>query len=138
MGDIAVDGAELGCRKRHRHIFGTGVLREALPAGTELKAVLAADDAVIGLAVLGFATIRDDRDRRGDVEGGERAFEAAVRLDGEICDGGHDKVSWIDRDHPDGACTRGREPPRSEEHTSEHPSLMRISYAVFCLTTKTQ
>src|SRR3546814_7792569 len=26
---------------------------------------------------------------------------------------------------------------RSEEHTSELPSLMRISYAVFCFTTKT-
>src|SRR3546814_8375186 len=26
--------------------------------------------------------------------------------------------------------------PRSEEHTSELPSLMRISYAVFCLKTK--
>src|SRR3546814_8923409 len=29
-------------------------------------------------------------------------------------------------------------PPRSEEHTSELQSLMRISYAVFCLKTKTQ
>src|SRR3546814_8829046 len=28
--------------------------------------------------------------------------------------------------------------PRSEEHTSELQSLMRILYAVFCLTTKTQ
>src|SRR3546814_4645879 len=28
--------------------------------------------------------------------------------------------------------------PRSEEHTSELPSLMRISYAVFCLKNKTQ
>src|SRR3546814_9119256 len=27
--------------------------------------------------------------------------------------------------------------PRSEEHTSELPSLMRISYAVFCLKKKT-
>src|SRR3546814_8736728 len=27
---------------------------------------------------------------------------------------------------------------RSEEHTSELPSLMRISYAVFCLTKKTK
>src|SRR3546814_10736162 len=27
---------------------------------------------------------------------------------------------------------------RSEEHTSELQSLMRISYAVFCLTTKNQ
>src|SRR3546814_8487050 len=27
--------------------------------------------------------------------------------------------------------------PRSEEHTSEHQSLMRIPYAVFCLKQKT-
>src|SRR3546814_5452284 len=27
----------------------------------------------------------------------------------------------------------GNRPPRSEEHTSELQSLMRISYAVFCL-----
>src|SRR3546814_7113427 len=36
---------------------------------------------------------------------------------------------------------RGRRPPlrraRSEEHTSELQSLMRISYAVFCLKKKT-
>src|SRR3546814_8459729 len=33
---------------------------------------------------------------------------------------------------------RGRQPgpPRSEEHTSELQSLMRISYAVFCLKKK--
>src|SRR3546814_3161355 len=29
------------------------------------------------------------------------------------------------------------QPPRSEEHTSELQSLMRISYAVFCLKKKT-
>src|SRR3546814_6085670 len=29
-----------------------------------------------------------------------------------------------------------RNPARSEEHTSELPSLMRISYAVFCLKKK--
>src|SRR3546814_3467523 len=29
-----------------------------------------------------------------------------------------------------------RDPPRSEEHTSELQSLMRISYAVFCLKKK--
>src|SRR3546814_8983984 len=29
-------------------------------------------------------------------------------------------------------------PHRSEEHTSELQSLMRISYAVFCLNTQTQ
>src|SRR3546814_5159179 len=31
----------------------------------------------------------------------------------------------------------GRRPPRSEEHTSELQSLMRISYAVFCLKQNT-
>src|SRR3546814_6562969 len=31
---------------------------------------------------------------------------------------------------------RGRHRPRSEEHTSELQSLMRISYAVFCLKKK--
>src|SRR3546814_3737300 len=31
----------------------------------------------------------------------------------------------------------GSRPPRSEEHTSELQSLMRISYAVFCLKKKT-
>src|SRR3546814_3702158 len=33
---------------------------------------------------------------------------------------------------------RGRRRIRSEEHTSELQSLMRISYAVFCLKKKTQ
>src|SRR3546814_5025016 len=32
----------------------------------------------------------------------------------------------------------GRNKPRSEEHTSELQSLMRISYAVFCLKKKRQ
>src|SRR3546814_1855588 len=33
-------------------------------------------------------------------------------------------------------CVDCRVQPRSEEHTSELQSLMRISYAVFCLTKK--
>src|SRR3546814_5037603 len=37
----------------------------------------------------------------------------------------------------DGGCPRARYPrARSEEHTSELQSLMRISYAVFCLKKK--
>src|SRR3546814_4260054 len=35
-----------------------------------------------------------------------------------------------------GAAQRGAGPRRSEEHTSELQSLMRISYAVFCLKKK--
>src|SRR3546814_756543 len=38
----------------------------------------------------------------------------------------------------DGWLDRLMESPRSEEHTSELQSLMRISYAVFCLKQKTQ
>src|SRR3546814_2855113 len=37
---------------------------------------------------------------------------------------------------PTPAPTNGAAPPRSEEHTSELQSLMRISYAVFCLKKK--
>src|SRR3546814_5956893 len=33
---------------------------------------------------------------------------------------------------------KAKTPSRSEEHTSEHQSLMRTSYAVFCLKKKTQ
>src|SRR3546814_8919210 len=38
----------------------------------------------------------------------------------------------VDLPAPEGSHSR----PRSEEHTSELPSLMRISYAVFCLQKK--
>src|SRR3546814_5223085 len=40
------------------------------------------------------------------------------------------------QDHPGNGCEgpfEARAPERSEEHTSELQSLMRISYAVFCL-----
>src|SRR3546814_5544174 len=49
-----------------------------------------------------------------------------------------DNVFWL----PDSAVPLGRKAPpgmdnnRSEEHTSELQSLMRISYAVFCLKKK--
>src|SRR3546814_2011373 len=36
----------------------------------------------------------------------------------------------------DGTARRGHDGQRSEEHTSELQSLMRISYAVFCLKKK--
>src|SRR3546814_8832018 len=44
-----------------------------------------------------------------------------------------DKVAGLDA----GADDYLAKPFRSEEHTSELQSLMRISYAVFCLKTKT-
>src|SRR3546814_2844412 len=57
---------------------------------------------------------------RGDI--GERLLRALQHLEFEtLC---------IDLE-------RQGAPPRSEEHTSELQSLMRISYAVFCLKKKT-
>src|SRR3546814_7164324 len=60
------------------------------------------------------------------LRGGEAVVLAVAR------DGGH-------RALPDDRRSRGEhalQEPRSEEHTSELQSLMRISYAVFCLKKK--
>src|SRR3546814_5269325 len=73
-------------------------------------------------------------------------------VDGGLADGkvvGTRQGGWNAeqrRDHPDGRIGRqgvagrpaveGIRPSRSEEHTSELQSLMRISYAVFCLKKK--
>src|SRR3546814_9252842 len=47
---------------------------------------------------------------------------------------------WIDAGSAGSAklCQLRMHPARSEEHTSELQSLMRISYAVFCLKKKTK
>src|SRR3546814_7094145 len=45
----------------------------------------------------------------------------------------HDPSPWCGHDP---RASRGRNDIRSEEHTSELQSLMRISYAVFCLKKK--
>src|SRR3546814_1863194 len=45
-------------------------------------------------------------------------------------------VAQLDRALPSEGCTPPSRQGRSEEHTSELQSLMRISYAVFCLKKK--
>src|SRR3546814_9973037 len=79
---------------------------------------------------------------------GELEPEAYATITGRLAKltaGGKDKVAEISRDfkellakHGIEADVSGREkhPYRSEEHTSELQSLMRISYAVFCLKKK--
>src|SRR3546814_5296430 len=66
------------------------------------------------------------------------------RDDGHRGPDGHQDLQ-LDRDHvgrldelqdPDGLVARLHLHVRSEEHTSELQSLMRISYAVFCLKKK--
>src|SRR3546814_9827793 len=65
---------------------------------------------------------------RGTLDGGRRAAEVAGRHL-------HAHDAPAERtEHLEG---QRRLPVRSEEHTSELQSLMRISYAVFCLKKKT-
>src|SRR3546814_2023953 len=62
-------------------------------------------------------------------------FRMRSRRDQDLCP--RDVARAVLPDHHQSRLI-GREPaPRSEEHTSELQSLMRISYAVFCLKKKT-
>src|SRR3546814_6652318 len=67
------------------------------------------------------------RGKRYAVFGLARSGLAAVRA---LVASGADVIAWDDNEAARQA--------RSEEHTSELQSLMRISYAVFCLKKKTQ
>src|SRR3546814_3296544 len=62
----------------------------------------------------------------------------AQRLGGDQREGRvHRDVGRLHDHHRGAVVAGGFERHRSEEHTSELQSLMRISYAVFCLKTKT-
>src|SRR3546814_3578960 len=63
-------------------------------------------------------------------------FGARVRRDGGVQDDLDRSRSAASDHRPRLEAASGQ--PRSEEHTSELQSLMRISYAVFCLTKKKQ
>src|SRR3546814_4686481 len=62
----------------------------------------------------------------------ERGAEPAQSLDRALDRGLHPRLHPLAEPLTDHA-----DPHRSEEHTSELQSLMRISYAVFCLKKKT-
>src|SRR3546814_18581353 len=67
-------------------------------------------------------------DRRPDADAERRRRAAPLRLE-----------RLLVLPLPERAASACRAPlPRSEEHTSELQSLMRISYAVFCLKKKTK
>src|SRR3546814_10557456 len=76
-----------------------------------------------------------DLQRRGDVGAGlAREGQRDARVVGRA---GEARLAGARR-HGDGGDRRQKQSPhrRSEEHTSELQSLMRISYAVFCLKKK--
>src|SRR3546814_3059194 len=61
------------------------------------------------------------------------AYRRLVVVEGRRRVGRVDRIKGIDQRHSIGRLKRSH---RSEEHTSELQSLMRISYAVFCLKKK--
>src|SRR3546814_2573515 len=74
---------------------------------------------------------------------------AHMRTDAAVATGAEAsfrEIAALDQGRPDQAVEQARqeqarqeqESQRSEEHTSELQSLMRISYAVFCLKKKTK
>src|SRR3546814_10166592 len=92
------------------------------------------------LGRVGFALVEDAdlvEIRLGPLDRlGLREFLHLHRNDRQVPKDGHvsPQVEAL-KDHPD-LRARGIEAARSEEHTSELQSLMRISYAVFCLKKK--
>src|SRR3546814_6969101 len=62
----------------------------------------------------------------------------SVRLRCGVVGCGFGRVQSSDAAHDRKRVARDASGGRSEEHTSELQSLMRISYAVFCLKKKTQ
>src|SRR3546814_8343312 len=65
-----------------------------------------------------------------------RLLDRARLVDQRILFGGPVRAAFERRDITTGAGQHGRGKRRSEEHTSELQSLIRISYAVFCLKKK--
>src|SRR3546814_7454835 len=79
----------------------------------------------------GVEALRGTLPRGGTIIGSSRTNPYKV-------DGGPDQVRETLKDLGiDALIAIGGEDTRSEEHTSEHQSLMRISYAAFCLNNKT-
>src|SRR3546814_2822519 len=76
--------------------------------------------------------------RRPAVEQIVEAMAALRHRDDEARLGGPVTDPRLHRELADDRRERRLHPRRSEEHTSELQSLMRISYAVFCLKKKTK
>src|SRR3546814_1030418 len=97
-------------RRRHtRCALVTGVQTCALPIYLEIA----------------VPVVAEGRDRARQIEGPHPVEAFVVQRDDPVPRGARAGIPMLDR-------------IRSEEHTSELQSLMRISYAVFCLKKKTK
>src|SRR3546814_9553280 len=107
-----------------RVLFRSLLLHAGLDRAEELLAVLAPLPHLAGEAPLARGDLAHVAIERGVVL---RAVEQVRAAAGDflVAVSGHTGERRVDRDES-----------RSEEHTSELQSLMRISYAVFCLKKK--
>src|SRR3546814_9144371 len=71
-----------------------------------------------------------------DLQGDGHTLRADVTIGANFDDGRGNAVFSVGYQQADPIYQGAREHGRSEEHTSELQSLMRISYAVFCLQKK--
>src|SRR3546814_2065413 len=94
--------------------------------GTKFLAVKGGDSSGFLPAML--ERVEAERDHRGGAVGAAYTKNAALLAELVV-------VERMGRQH-DAPARWGRQLGRSEEHTSELQSLMRISYAVFCLKKK--
>src|SRR3546814_8441960 len=110
----------------------------------QLQRVIVADRAVGQLNIERAALVLDGKVEPGALAEGEEHRQPDRAPQAEIDQGARAEQRLADR-RRDPARLFGRgiveraivdQPARSEEHTSELQSLMRISYAVFCLKKK--
>src|SRR3546814_5824204 len=80
--------------------------------------------APMPIASIIFMLDEEMADTRPSKDGATEFFRSAV------------SITWLDSPCASSASASVRPTSRSEEHTSELQSLMRISYAVFCLKKK--
>src|SRR3546814_2846158 len=80
--------------------------------------------------------VRIQRDRDHDRPAADLAVLDVLLVTGGAVDEQFDRLAAVRASGVDGGQHPGPPDGRSEEHTSELQSLMRISYAVFCLKKK--
>src|SRR3546814_7099503 len=122
--DLQALGNDLADREA-RAERAIGILEDDLHGAAQRPQVLVAE-ALDGLAVEADGALGRQQAKEGEAEGGLAGAALAHDADGVAL--AHGNRYAVDGAHMiDG---------RSEEHTSELQSLMRISYAVFCLKKK--
>src|SRR3546814_2767167 len=120
-------GDQDGCRRR----IGEQALREAFD--TCGAAIVGDDDLSLGPGVTQGLPHGVGQELAGDEDDGERHINTSYSKPFALSLSKGRSFFWAP--HFDKLSTNGKR-GRSEEHTSELQSLMRISYAVFCLKKK--